>query len=175
MREQTRKQRYLDKIDKVKAMPLSIVTVNFHCDENIAFIIRTAACFAVDYLAVIGSLPDRNLINNSSGSTLDFVKIIQFSTPSEYLEFARKNNIKIVAAELCDGAKSLYEYEFGFDHHTAIILGHETSGVPAEITLNHDTVYIPMPGLGFCLNTSQTGTAMVTEYSRQFSLKSKLS
>ena len=54
------------------------------------------------------------------------------------------------------------------DAHTCLVLGHEKTGVPVEFIINGDSIYIPMPGIGFCLNTSQAGTAIMTEYVRQY-------
>lgn len=149
-------------------LPVSLVAINFRCDENLAFLIRTAACFGASTLYVIGSVPSRKEMFNSSGSLVDFMDLIQFSTPRDFLDYARENKLKLVSAELTDDAVNLYEYEFGRSEHTAIILGNEATGVPVELLVNSDVVYIPMPGLGFCLNTSQTGTAMISEYARQY-------
>jgi len=171
MRTETRVGRILNKMSGYKPLPFSFVTINFQFEDNIAFTIRTAACFGADHIAVIGALPPRSAIHSASGSTVDFVKILQFANPSEYLQYARENNIKVVAAELCSHAKNLFQYNFDFSGHTAIVLGHETLGVPEEICLNNDCVYIPMPGFGPCLNTSQTGTAVASEYIRQYTLR----
>ena len=91
-----------------------------------------------------------------------------FSKPSDFVEFAKENKFNIVSAELNSEATSLFDYEFDMHTHTCIVLGHETAGVPVECILNGECVFVPMPGVGFCLNTSQTGTAIMTEYVRQF-------
>jgi tRNA G18 (ribose-2'-O)-methylase SpoU len=170
-RPETRIERYLAKQEFAQALPLSLVTINFQLDENLAFLIRTAACHGIRTINVIGSIPSRKALFNSSGSLVDFVNLNQFSTPSHFLSFAKESGINLVSAELTDGASSLYEYRFNMSNHTAIVLGNETSGVPGEILLNSDKVFIPMWGLGFCLNTSQTGTAFVNEYCRQYATR----
>ena len=45
----TRRDRYNEKIanGEVKTFPFSLCAVNFQCDENIAYLIRTAACFGL--------------------------------------------------------------------------------------------------------------------------------
>ena len=48
------------------------------------------------------------------------------------------------------------------------MVGNEQSGIPTEILKNSDKVYIPMPGVGFCLNTSQTANIMLYEAVRQY-------
>lgn len=168
MRTETRRQRYDQKKSGAISLPLSVVTVNFDCDDNLAFTIRTAACYGVDTIYVIGSVPDRKFLDPRSGSLYDYVNIYSFSHPRDFIEFAKENKYRIVSAELTEDAISLFDYEFDMETHTCLVLGHETTGVPIECILNGDSVFIPMPGIGFCLNTSQTGTAIMTEYVRQY-------
>jgi tRNA G18 (ribose-2'-O)-methylase SpoU len=168
VRSETRIERYLEKQVKAVRLPASLVAINFQIDENLAYVIRTAACYGIDTVNVIGSIPSRKVLYNPSGSLVDFVKFNQFSTPSQFVSYAKERGWRMVSAELSEGAVSLFDYKFSFEGHTAIVLGNETSGVPAEILLNSDKVFIPMWGPGFCLNTSQTGTAFVNEYCRQY-------
>lgn len=149
-------------------MPLSLVTVCFEVDENLAFLIRTAVCCGIGKIFVIGKIPSRSVLKAKSGSMYDLIELIGFSSPIEFAQYARDSGIKLIAAEIGQESESLYKYKFNFDTHSAIILGNERTGVPVELIINSDTVHMPMLGLGACLNTSQTGTAFVTEYVRQY-------
>lgn len=171
VREETRIERYLKKSQESISLPASLITINFHCDENLAFLIRTVACFGIDIIHVIGSIPARKNLFNASGSLVDFVELKQHSNPSSFLRFARDTGMNLVSAELTDNSRTLYDYGFNLQGHTGIILGNETSGVPVEILNNSDVLHLPMWGKGFCLNTSQTGTAFVSEYARQYYLR----
>ncbi len=62
MRTETRRQRYNNKINTAQKYPISIATVNFMCDENLAYVVRTVGCFGLTDVHVIGSIPDFNLI-----------------------------------------------------------------------------------------------------------------
>ena len=42
--------------------------------------------------------------------------------------------------------------------------------IAIEILRNSDKVYIPMPGVGFCLNTSQTANIFLYEAAKQMNL-----
>lgn len=168
MRDETRRQRYNRKKKQAHKLPVSFTTINFDFDDNLAFLIRTAACYGFSHINVIGSVPDRSKLNPKSGSLYDYVEIRQYSTPHDFLEDVRERGVKLIAADISDRAESLYEFSFDFDSETSIVLGHETTGIPVEITFNSQEVFIPMPGVGFCLNTSQSGTAFATEYSRQY-------
>lgn len=167
LRKVTRKQRYLAKVGQAQTIPVSFATVNFMSDENLAFVIRTAACFGIDDVYVIGSIPDRRTLHAKSGSTLEMVCLHSFASPREFIDEMHAQDIKMIAAELSDEAESIYQYSFPMNDRIVLILGHETTGVPAECLAASKQLYIPMIGKGFCLNTSQTGTAMISEYLRQ--------
>ena len=163
----TRRQRYNFKTNTAKTFPISLATINFIYTGNLGYLIRTSACFGCRNLYVVGSLPPRNELMPSSGSLVDYANIIQFSTTHDFLEHVKQNNIKLVAAELCEGAQSLYDYRFELDVETIIITGNEEVGVPGDILNNADKVFIEMNGPGFCLNTAQTANIMIAEYMRQ--------
>ncbi len=153
-------------------MPVSVAMVNFASDGNIAFVIRAAACFGVKNVYVIGNTTlKRALLNDLSGSTFDFVNVMYFRDPVEFLNYSRKRDIKLVSMELTDEIQHwLPDYKFDFSRkENCIVVGAETSGVPVEIIKNSDVVAIPMTGISFCLNTSQTANIALYTASTQFS------
>jgi tRNA G18 (ribose-2'-O)-methylase SpoU len=90
-----------------------------------------------------------------SGSTCDFINLIQHKSPNDFNRWTEENNVRVVAAEL-------------FDQELCIFTGHETSGVPVDVTQIADCVEIDMPGPGFCLNTAQAANIVLYEASKQF-------
>jgi tRNA G18 (ribose-2'-O)-methylase SpoU len=136
-------------------------------DDNLAFLIRSVACFGVDNLYVIGSVPPRSKLNSKSGSLYDYVNIKQFKNPSSFLSYSRENSLNLISLELNENSRSIYDFEFDFSKNNVIILGHETQGVPNILLFNSQAIHIPMPGVGFCLNVSQAGTAAMSEFCRQ--------
>jgi tRNA G18 (ribose-2'-O)-methylase SpoU len=171
MRDKTRRQRYDEKKQSAKTYPISIATVNFKHDGNLAYIIRSAACFAAECVHVIGSVPDRSVLNPLSGSLSDYVDIKQYSTPVDFLNHAKQNNLQIVSAELAPHAISIEEYKFDFNRPVCIVVGHEEVGIPTEIIRSSDAVYIPMPGVGYCLNTAQAGNILLYEAVKKYEAK----
>jgi len=165
---ETRRERYDYKAKTAKFLPMSMGCVNFDCDGNLAYLIRSAACFGIQDLHVIGSVPHRSKLNSLSGSTYDYVNIIQHSSPYSFLKWARENKVKIVSAELTDESQKLRDYSFDFSEHICIFTGHETTGVPIEIIKNSDCVEIDMPGIGFCLNTAQAANILLYESCKQY-------
>ena len=167
-RDKTRRNRYDDKKQSAKAYPISLCCINFMHDGNLGYLIRAASCFGAQYLHVIGNVPPRKLLNPSSGGLYDYVEIMQHKDPGEFLLYAKHQCIDIVAAEIDQAAVPLHEYVFDFRRPTCIFVGHEQSGVPATVMISSDVVQIPMPGVGYCLNTAQTANILMYEAVRQY-------
>lgn len=173
MRVETRRDRYDNKIKngEAKSFPISLCAINFQCDENLAYLIRTAACFGSTDLHVIGSIPSYEELRRKSGTLNHYVNLHQYSTPSQFLQYARKSGMGVLSAEIEDDAKNIHSYDFvnaiNRYGHICVVVGNETTGVPQEILANSEKIFIPMPGLGFCLNTSQTANIMMYEAVKQ--------
>ena len=69
---------------------------------------------------------------------------------------------------ICKDSKPITVHHFNFDSHVALVVGNEQIGIPVEILQNSEVVYIPMPGVGYCLNTSQTANIMLYEATKQY-------
>lgn len=153
-------------------MPVSIALINFGQEANIAFAIRSAACFGVKNVYIIGNTSiKRETMQDLSGSTLDLVDIKTFSTPMEFVEFARDNKIQLVSMELPPEGfegENFNNIKFDFQNQICLSVGHETAGTPIEILKNSKITWIPMPGKGFCLNTSQTINIGLFEAAKQY-------
>ena len=167
-RAETRRQRYDNKLKTAKKYPISLCAINFRIDDNLGYLIRSAACFGAERLYVVGHVPERSCIKASSGSLIDYVEIIPFATPRDFVDHAKSEGIQIVSAELVEGARRLSTYAFNFDRHVCLVVGNEESGVPAEIISNSDVIYIDMPGVGYCLNTSQAANILIYESVKQY-------
>ena len=166
-RAKTRRERYDLKKKSSADLNLSIATINFSVNDNLAFMIRSAACFGVKNLYVIGSIPPRSSLNAKSGSLYDYVNLKSFSRPSHFLKFCRERSFDLYSLDLTDRSNSIYENAFSTENHSVMVFGHETTGIPVEILLNSKHLHIPMPGVGFCLNVSQAGTVAISEFYRK--------
>ena len=169
-RNKTRRERYDDKKRNTNTYPISLCCVNFQHDGNLGFLIRSAACFGAKLLHVIGTVPPRNSLNSLSGSLYDYVEIIQHNTPTAFLSYININKIKLISAEICEGSIPIDTYNFNYTSDVCLVVGNESSGVPIEILLNSERIYIPMPGVGFCLNTSQTANIILYEAVKQYNM-----
>ena len=168
MREETRRQRYDKKLKTAKKYPISLCAINFRVDDNLGYLIRSIACFGAQRLYVVGHVPERSRIKASSGSLIDYVEIVQFATPRDFMDYTKSEGIQVVAAELVEKAEPLSSYTFNFTGHVCMVVGNEESGVPAEIIQNSQVVYIEMPGVGYCLNTAHTANIVLYEAVKQY-------
>lgn len=169
-RTETRRERMNNKKQYAKTYEnVEVCVLNFMYEENVAFVIRAAACFGISTVNIIGSIPPRKELVRRSGTNQDNVIIKQYSNVHEFLEYTRKNNIILIAAELDDEAKNIYDFKFSLTERFCIILGHELYGIDNELKFNSKTILkIPMCGRGFCLNTSQTANIIFYEIAKQF-------
>ena len=142
-------------------------------DGNLGYIIRAAACFGAQNIHVIGSVPSRSVLDPLSGSLYDYVTIKKYHTPRSFVDYARQEGIKLVSAELVNTAVPLSSYNFSFERPLCLVVGQEECGVPIEILKNSDVVCIPLPGVGYCLNTSQTANILLYEAVKQYDERQK--
>lgn len=167
MRTETRRERYKNKEKISVKFPVEVACINFRHEPNIGYVVRAAACFGASKVNIIGDCPEPKILRELSGTTSDFVELQKFSTPHNFLEYCRSNNIKIVSAELTENAKNIHDYKYPTDNKVCIVVGNEQTGVPVDILHHSDIVQIPMPGIGWCLNTSQACNIMLFEYTKQ--------
>ena len=168
-KRKTRSELVRSNIEQAKTGNTHIATVHLGDDMNLAFVIRAAACFGAKSVMVIGSLPPYRILRQLSVGLNNFVHIQQFSTPELFLQHCRDKEIEAFSIELCDQAISIYDITFP-SQEMVIVTGHETTGVPSVILHRSTPIYIPMPGVGVCLNTSQAANVALYEYNRQYKL-----
>tara|TARA_Y100000296_G_scaffold68843_1_gene82228 strand:- start:5262 stop:5810 length:549 start_codon:yes stop_codon:yes gene_type:complete len=146
-----------------KTYPISLCCANTIHDRNLGSLIRSAACFGAECVHIIGPIPERKVLNSLSGSLYDFVKIKQHRSSHEFLDWIKNENIKLVAAEICEDSEPVGSYNFNFDRNMCLVVGNAECGIPIEILQNSDKIHIPMPGIGHCLNTSQAANILLYE------------
>ena len=172
-REETRRERYNKKLKDAVIMPVSICVINFRKEANIAYVIRAAACFGAEEVMVIGSTPNRDTMNDLSGSTYDYINLRKFSNTMNFIEHCRENKIRMVAAEPPGeyiNSISINDFNFDFSRKTVLIVGGETSGLTMDVLVRSECVYIDMPGIGHCLNNSQCANILLFEAAKRYNL-----
>lgn len=178
VRKQTRMERYREKksLGYKNNLPIMAGVVNFGKEVNYAQAMRAASCFGCSEVHLIGNCDIGNSkLRSISGTTHTLVPTIQHKSPVEFVEWCRFNNIKIICLELPQDcglqAMSLNEYKFDFEHgqNYIIVSGSESSGIPLEILINGDILFIPMFGQSYCLNTACSLNIGLYEATSQYS------
>jgi tRNA G18 (ribose-2'-O)-methylase SpoU len=170
-KRKTRRERYKDKTTHAETFPISVATVNFKHEVNLAHVIRAAVCFGSNEVFVIGNYPSRKVMNELSGSLFDYIKVRAFPTTDKFIRHAEKNKINLVSIELPpEGFKghSIEDYKFDFSGRMCLIVGHETTGVPVDILVQSDIVFIELYGAGPCLNTAQACNIALYETTKRY-------
>jgi len=150
-------------------MALILVLADIRSAHNVGSIFRTAEAAGVTELILTGLTPhptyagdprpayliertQRQLAKTALGAE-QLVKWSYKSTVASAITSLRHNHYHIAALELAETAVNLFDYQP--PEHLALILGHETSGVSAQILHSADTILqIQMRGRKESLNVS---------------------
>lgn len=145
-----------------------VILENIRSAYNVGNIIRTADALGWN-VWLCGYTPDprdHKKVTKTSLGAEEKVEIKQFDYTQDVLEYAKENNCKIIAAEVCDWAVSLSEYSktLAKDENLAVIFGNEVDWVLKSTLERVDNiVYIPMKGIKESLNVGQTTAIFMRE------------
>ena len=172
-RIETRRERYDKKFKDAKKYPISLCAINFRVDDNLGYLIRSAACFGAERLYVIGHVPERSSIKASRQDRLvDYVEIVQvLYDRRNFLSHACRTGreFRLLLASWLEKARIILLLIVSiFVATLAWLLVTKRLEFPAEILSRSDVIHIPMPGVGYCLNTSQAANIMLYEAVRQY-------
>lgn len=155
----------LERIQEIKApnkVPLSFCIPNLTCEDNFAMLIRTAVAMGFFNAYIIGSYTSWKELKRISCNTCELINIKQFSNPEQFTEYARNNNIRLIAIEKNENSQSIKDYRYyeKLDkEEVCLCLGHETLGIPVSVLQNIETMYhIDMYGPIPCLNVAVAGS-----------------
>ncbi len=130
---------------------------------NLGTLLRT--CDAVGGCMAVPRTPHyRDAL--ARGNTLPGRSCVHWVAPSKlaWLGEQRRHGSQIVAVELAEGALPLTRAE-ATRRRTVVLLGHEHSGVPAEVReLADQIVEIPMIGRGASLNVAVAGSLVLYRF-----------
>mgnify|MGYP001348900317 CR=1 FL=1 len=145
---------------------ICLVLENLQYAVNVASLFRTADAAAVRrvYLTGISHQPPFGKdLQKTSRHKEDSVEWVYKQSTTELIEELKKNGFKIIAIELTDTAKHLFELPEILEgvEKICFVAGSEVYGVNKKTLEKCDeSVYIPMYGKGASLNVSQA-TAIV--------------
>lgn len=166
MREITSRRR--EKLERVlghRQRDLTLVLANIHDPHNVSAIYRSADAFGVAGVHLYytdTAFP--TLGKKSSASARKWVDTYRHPDRASLMEALSGH--QVLATSCSPSARPLGDYDF--TKPTAIIMGNEHSGVPAELATEvTGEVYIPMYGMIQSFNVSVAAALLLYEASRQ--------
>jgi tRNA G18 (ribose-2'-O)-methylase SpoU len=132
---------------------------------NLSRIVRVAGCFGVR--RIIAARPfsiDPEIARNAA----EYVHVEARGALLPVLRKLRQEGYHLAGLEQATHSRSLFE--FRFPAKTALLLGHERTGIPAdELAILDSVVEIPVYGQPASFNVASATTMAVYEYCRQHS------
>ena len=131
---------------------------------NLSRIVRLAGCFGVHRLIACRPF---SLDSDITRDATTCVEIESRGAMVPVLKRLKDSNYQIVGLEQTTHSVSLFDFQF--PKKTALLLGHERLGIPAEQLAYVDSVIeIPVYGKPLSFNVATAATMAVYEYCRQF-------
>ena len=154
--------------ENVPRRPIYAILDNLRSAFNVGSIIRAADCALVEkvYLCGITAHPPHKKLDKTSLGALPYVPWEHRSTAEEAVAELKDRNIPVVALELTNRSRVLWEYRF--PEPVGLVLGNEALGVsPKALALVDDIVEIPMLGYKNSINVAVAFGIAVYEIQRQ--------
>ena len=162
-----RRRAKLERVLGWRQKDLTLVLANIHDPHNVSAIYRSADAFGVAALHLYytdTAFPE--LGKKSSASARKWVESVRHRNVEELYAALKAGGHQILATSCTPESKPLGSYDF--TKPTAVIMGNEHSGVPAELAPIVDgEVYIPMYGMIQSFNVSVAAAIILSEASRQ--------
>lgn len=161
-----------EEISSIERNPLYLVLDNFRSAFNVGSAFRTADACSIEELIACGISahpPNKKLAKTALGAT-DSVPWSYQDTATNAIKKLKEQNIEICVVELT--SRSVNFWEHSFKKPTALIFGHEVTGVSDEVLpLADHFIHIPMHGKKSTLNVATSIGVVMFEVLRQWNLK----
>ena len=147
--------------------PLYVVMDGVQDPGNAGTIIRTADAVGADGVILLKGSVDvygDKAVRSTMGSIFH-VPVYSGVSVEELTDFARRNDLQLLATALDEMAKPHFGQDF--TQGTAVVLGNEGNGVSQEILAVAQKTYIPMYGQAESLNVGMSGAIVLYEALRQ--------
>ena len=158
-----------EELSNLERAPLYFVLDNIRSAFNVGSAFRTADAGSVAQICICGISaypPNRKLAKTALGAT-DSVPWKYYDTTTEAIEDLKSQGISICIVELTSRSENFWEHSFA--KPTALVFGHEVTGVSEEVLeLADHFVHIPMHGKKSTLNVATSVGVVMFEVLRQW-------
>lgn len=171
--EISRNRASLEKLDKVKRMPVYVLLNSIRSSYNVGSIFRTSDGVMIEKLFLCGYTPTpekKEVIKTALGSQ-NSVKWEYVKDAKEVINRLKNEGVKICALELTDKSISYYNLS-KTDFPICLIVGNEISGVSQElIDLCDFSIEIPQFGIKQSLNVAVAYGIAIFDLRRVYEIK----
>ncbi|NMB80486.1 MAG: RNA methyltransferase [Ignavibacteria bacterium] len=171
--EISRNRASLEKLDKVKRMPVYVLLNSIRSSYNVGSIFRTSDGVMIEKLFLCGYTPTpekKEVIKTALGSQ-NSVKWEYVKDAKEVINRLKNEGVKICSLELTDKSISYYNVS-KTDFPICLIVGNEISGVSQElIDLCDFSIEIPQFGIKQSLNVAVAYGIAIFDLRRVFEIK----
>ena len=163
-----------DDFEQADKLPIIIVLDNIRSLSNVGAFFRTADAFRIKELFLCGitACPPHREIHKTALGADETVKWRYFDTTEAACQALKTEGYKIFAVEQVVGSVPLQD--FGFESHTAYILGNEVEGVGEEALSYCDgAIELPQAGTKHSINVSVCAGIVMWKLFEQLYLRPK--
>lgn len=163
-----------DDFEQADKLPIIIVLDNIRSLSNVGAFFRTADAFRIKELFLCGitACPPHREIHKTALGADETVRWRYFETTEAACQALKAEGYKIFAVEQVVGSVPLQD--FGFESHTAYILGNEVEGVSEEALPYCDgAIELPQAGTKHSINVSVCAGIIMWELFEQLYLRPK--
>jgi tRNA G18 (ribose-2'-O)-methylase SpoU len=163
-----------DDFEQADKLPIIIVLDNIRSLSNVGAFFRTADAFRIKELFLCGitACPPHREIHKTALGADETVKWRYFGTTEAACQALKAEGYKIFAVEQVVGSVPLQD--FGFESHTAYILGNEVEGVSEEALPYCDgAIELPQAGTKHSINVSVCAGIVMWKLFEQLYLRPK--
>ena len=163
-----------DDFEQADKLPIIIVLDNIRSLSNVGAFFRTADAFRIKELFLCGitACPPHREIHKTALGADETVKWRYFGTTEAACQALKTEGYKIFAVEQVVGSVPLQD--FGFESHTAYILGNEVEGVSEEALPYCDgAIELPQAGTKHSINVSVCAGIVMWKLFEQLYLRPK--
>ena len=163
-----------DDFEQADKLPIIIVLDNIRSLSNVGAFFRTADAFRIKELFLCGitACPPHREIHKTALGADETVKWRYFDTTEAACQALKAEGYKIFAVEQVVGSVPLQD--FGFESHTAYILGNEVEGVSEEALPYCDgAIELPQAGTKHSINVSVCAGIVMWKLFEQLYLRPK--
>ncbi|MFH1941396.1 MAG: RNA methyltransferase [bacterium] len=158
----------IEAFQRIPRCPVFVLLDNLRSAFNVGSIVRTADCALVEKIIFCGitAHPPHKKLDKTSLGALPYVPWEYRKTVAEAATELKEKGIPIVALELTNRSRVIWEYRFPMP--LALVLGNEALGVSREVLdLADEIVEIPMLGYKNSVNVAVAFGIAVYEIQRQ--------